>query len=128
MPSNNVVPIAILSRPDSPPIWWWPEDLPSTGGSAGKPSGAGQLLLCFFFLSTRSTQSGLQESWGSAQRASGAPPWQAWRLSSFCPEVPCFRSLNNVHLFIYSRPTMCQALATKTKETELVSMPTARCI
>lgn len=52
MPSNNVVPIAILSRPGSPPIWWWPEGLPGTGGSAGKPSGAGQLLLCFFSVNT----------------------------------------------------------------------------
>lgn len=48
MTSNNVVPIAIVSQPGSPPIWWWPEGPPGTRDSAGKPSGAGQLLLWFF--------------------------------------------------------------------------------
>lgn len=127
MTSDNVVPIAIPSCP---------APFPSGGGlrahlvleaQLGSPLGPGSCFSVFFgqhpLRSLDSRRAGFP--W---ERVARTPPWQAWQLSGFCPEVPCFRSSNNVHLFLYSRPTMHRALATKMKGTEAVSKCPVKCV
>jgi hypothetical protein len=75
--SNNVVLVAIHRAPGSHSLVGGLRALPDTGSSAGRPSGAGQLLL--HFLPTPSQQPGFGDR---------TPRWQAWQCRVFSLEVP----------------------------------------